>query len=272
VENSLILLVSVVAGFFTSLVGLGGGMLLVPLLTLLLGFDIKIVAPASLFCVVATSLGACGHYLRRREAQLPIAAFLEPWALVGALLGAYSSALVSSNALQFIFALFLFFSAWSMLRPSPKERAIQGEIPSVSLFLNLKYEFSGPLGKQTKYVFNPLAGGAALVLSGVLSALLGIGGGVIKVLVMNRIMDVPLRTAIATSNLMIGLTASAGAAVYLLRGNIHLNLALSMSLGVLIGSWAGGKIAHKIRTEWLKILFILTLILAAIEMGRKALF
>ena len=270
VDSSLILVVSVFAGFFTSLIGLGGGIFLVPALTVFLGLDIKIVAPAALFSVVATSLGASGHYLRRGDAQLSIAAYLEPWALAGAVAGAYFSTGLSASGLYLLFALFLAGSAWSMWKSPHAEEISPKEASPLSRSLQLSYELEKGNEKQTKYICKPLWGGFALVFAGILSALLGIGGGVVKVLVMNRAMGIPLRTATATSNVMIGLTASAGAAIYLVRNKIDLDLAVFMSFGVLIGSWVGGKIAHKMKTQWLKSLFIAALLLAAVEMTRKS--
>lgn len=245
-------------------------MILVPILTLLMGLDIKTAIPASLFSVVATSVGASGHYLRREDSQISIAAFLEPWALLGAVGAAFLSTYISGNILQVLFAFFLVASAWSMLRTPQKIDERSSPPSNFSRSMKLTYDFQIQGERKTKYIDRPLLGGFSLVFAGALSALLGIGGGIVKVLIMNRVMGVPLRTATATSNLMIGLTASAGAAVYLFQDKVEFNLAIAMALGVLIGSWAGGKIAPKVKTESLKFLFLSALILAAIEMLRKS--
>jgi uncharacterized protein len=259
----------IAAGLFGSLLGLGGGVLIVPLLTLGFGLPLHQAVGVSLVCVIMTSSAASGVYLERHVANLRLGLTLELFTAVGALVGGAIAFLLDERLLEALFAAVLAYVAITMLvsgHDSPRD----AETPPAA----------APPGEPT--TVDRLSGegyrvhrlGLGLVGStgaGVASALFGIGGGIIKVPVMHVGMGVPLHVATATSNLMIGITASVGALIYLVRGEIDPYLAGPTAIGVFLGATLGSRISGRIDARVLRLLFVAILGYTAIQMLLKAL-
>lgn len=269
------------AGLFGSLLGLGGGILIVPLLTLGFGLALIKAVGVSLVCVIVTSGAAAGVYLERRVANLRLGMTLELFTAIGALVGGLVAFLLPPRALEVLFGGLLAYVAVTMARrrdpePETPERGNDGaataapdgvdpgSAPGKPTFTQ---RLSGPGYRVRRLGF----GIVGSLVAGVVSALLGIGGGLVKVPVMHVIMGVPLRVATATSNLMIGITASAGAIIYLLRGGIDPYVAAPTALGVFVGASIGSRAAHRIDIRILRGLFVVILLYTAWQMLQRAL-
>jgi uncharacterized membrane protein YfcA len=268
--DGLILLVGGIAtGLFGSLLGLGGGILIVPLLTLGFGFPLLTAVGVSLVSVIVTSGAAAGVYLDRHVANLRLGMALELFTATGALVGGLIAFAIPERVLGGLFAARLADVSITMLRrgePAPPLAAesSMGAAPAERSFTE---RLSGPGYRVHRYP----AGVAGSVFAGVMSALLGIGGGLIKVPLMHLVMGVPLRVATATSNLMIGITASASAIVYALRGGIHAYIAAPTAIGVFLGASIGSRIASRVDLRILRVLFVVILLYTAWQMLRRAL-
>lgn len=237
------------AGLFGSLLGLGGGVLIVPLLTLVFGLDLREAVGVSLVSVIMTSSVAAGVYLERHVADLRLGMRLELFTAVGALIGGSIAFLVEERFLALLFAALLGYVAVSMLRA----RGSSGTaVPSES---STSYEVRNlPLG---------VVGATG---AGVLSALLGVGGGIVKVPLMHLGMGVPLRVSTATSNLMVGITAAASAVIYVIHGEVDPYIAGPTAIGVFLGASAGSRIAHRVDLRVLRFLFVAVLLYTAVQM------
>jgi uncharacterized membrane protein YfcA len=297
----------VAAGLFGSLLGLGGGILIVPLLTLAFGLPLITAVGVSLVCVIMTSGAAAGVYLERRVANLRLGMTLELFTAIGALIGGMVAFLIPERALEGLFAALLVYTALTMARrreparagttPAPQPAgpeddarddaiatepeqagpdaaaasatpiaAVGSATPPADATTSFVAGLAGP--DYTVHRLGPGIVGA--VAAGVASALLGIGGGLVKVPVMNVVMGVPLRVATATSNLMIGITASAGAIIYLIRGGLDAYAAAPTAIGVFIGASVGSRVAHRIRLPVLRGLFVVILLYTAWQMLQRA--
>jgi uncharacterized membrane protein YfcA len=274
------------AGIFGSLLGLGGGILLVPLLTLGFGLPLREAAGISLICVIVTSSAAASVYLQRHVANLRLGMMLELFTALGAIVGAVLAFTLGERQLDGLFALLLAYVALTMIRrrdPEPEAPATptpavggDGETgsatsPDDEVNLppdgNILERLSGP-----GYRVHSLGPGVVgSVGAGVVSALFGIGGGLVKVPVLHLIMGVPLRIATATSNLMIGVTASASAIIYLVRGGIDPYVAGPTAIGVFVGASIGSRIAGRVDVRFLRILFTVVLLYTSFEMLQRAL-
>ena len=243
------------AGLFGSVLGLGGGVLIIPMLTLVFGVPMREAIAASLVCVIATSSGAASLYVKRRLCDIRLGMTLELATTLGAIAGGVIAGLLNAQTLSILFSALLLYTAWTMLR---KRDRIDNPADSGD----------GDTSYRTNRL--PLGMGASF-LAGNVSGLLGVGGGVVKVPVMYMIMGVPLKTALATSNFMIGVTASAGAFVYFSRGEVHPLVAGSTMLGVFLGASLGSRLLPKIRAEYLKKAFVLVLVYLSLEMLFKGL-
>jgi uncharacterized membrane protein YfcA len=244
------------AGMFGSLLGLGGGVLIVPLLTLGFGLPLREAVGVSLVSVIMTSSAAAGVYLERHVANLRLGMQLELFTAFGALVGGSVAFLLDERLLALLFAALLFYIAFTMVR----RRADSGPQPT------------GEEGATDGYVVRNMGRGVVgATFAGVVSALLGIGGGIIKVPLMNLSMGVPLRVATATSNLMIGITAAASAVIYLLRGEIDPYVAGPTAIGVFLGATLGSRVAPRIDLRYLRGLFVVVLVYTASQMLLKAL-
>ncbi len=265
----------VAAGAFGALLGLGGGLLIVPLLTLGFGLPLHVATGTSLVCVIVTSSAGASVYLRGDAANLRLGMTLEMFTAIAAMIGGLVAFLLPDRVLALLFALLLLYVAVTMARrrerpasaiapaTSPADPASRSPAePSRGFFETL----SGP-GYRVR---NPGWGVIGSLFAGIVSALFGVGGGIVKVPVMNLVMGVPLRVATATSNLMIGVTASAGALVYLGHGGIDPYVAAPTALGVFGGATLASRLAHRVDLGLLRLLFVLVLVLTAWQMAMKA--
>jgi uncharacterized membrane protein YfcA len=300
------------AGVFGSLLGLGGGILIVPLLTLGFGLELREAVGVSLVSVIMTSSAAAGVYLERHVANLRLGMSLELFTAVGALVGGSIAFLLDERWLSVLFAGLLLYVALTMLRATARPRdptpalertdgadtadpaddtdtadaadiLTEADPPvapeagdgrawrptgwrSASRRADLLTSLSGP-GYAVRNLGPGIAGAAG---AGVLSALLGIGGGIVKVPLMHLAMGVPLRVAAATSNLMIGITAAASAVIYLLRGEIDPYVAGPTAIGVFVGATIGSRVAHRVPLRYLRLLFVAVLLYTAVQMIVRA--
>jgi uncharacterized protein len=256
---------ALLAGTVGALTGLGGGAVLVPLLTLGLGVDIRYAIGASLVCVIATSSGAAAAFVKEGYTNIRIGMFLEIATTIGALVGTVVAAYVSSSALAVIFGLVLLFSAVQSMRQ--RNDHIVTTKPG-SLADKLRFSSTFPSGGTmvTYGVERVPAGFAMMFAAGTLSALLGIGSGVVKVLAMDKAMHLPYKVSTTTSNFMIGVTAAASAGIYLHRGYIDPAIALPVVLGVLAGATLGARLLVVVRTAPLRLLFTFIMIVLAFQM------
>jgi hypothetical protein len=262
---------SLIAGLVGALTGLGGGVVLVPLLSLFFKVDIRYAIGASLVSVIATSSGAAAAYVKEGFSNIRIGMFLEIATTLGALLGANLAARVSTHAIAIVFGVVLLFSAYFSRKPrSQAER----EVPPDPLATRLRLNGSFPEADRPRsYNVQHVPTGWALMFgAGALSGLLGIGSGAMKVLAMDQAMKIPFKVSTTTSNFMIGVTAAASAGVYLNRGYIDPGLVMPVMLGVLAGSLLGARILIKVHTKWLRLGFSLVIVLLAIEMLYNGIF
>jgi uncharacterized protein len=255
------------AGLLGSLTGLGGGIIIVPLLTLGFGVDLRYAVGASLVSVIATSSGAATAYVREGYTNLRVGMLLEVATTTGALAGAYAALLISPNAIAIVFAMVLLFSAIQSLRPGVEHLVDASDRLAQRLRLGSTYPTDH--GLQRYEVRHVPLGFALMFVAGVLSALLGIGSGVVKVLAMDRAMHLPFKVSTTTSNFMIGVTAAASAGVYLTRGYIDPYLAFPVMLGVLGGAFAGARLLPRAHPLVLRRLFVVVMIVLALEMFWK---
>jgi len=291
VEVGLLMLVGGVAtGVFGSLLGLGGGVLIVPLLTLAFGLDLREAVGVSLVCVIVTSGASASVFLQRNVANLRLGMALELFTATGAVVGGAVAFLLDERMIAGLFAVLLAYVAVTMLgrargdttetpvpealepttpdgiEPAPGEDVAAPDLPASGANTAID-RLSGP-GYRVR---NLRIGAVGSVFAGVVSALLGIGGGIVKVPVMHLVMGVPLRVSTATSNLMIGITASTSAIVYLIRGGIDPYVAGPTVVGVFLGATLGSRTAHRVDLRLLRFLFVAVLLYTAFEMARRAL-
>lgn len=261
----------VAAGLFGALLGLGGGVLVVPLLTLGFGLPIREAVGVSLVCVIVTSSAAASVYLQRRVANLRLGMVLELFTAAGAIVGGFAAFVLSEAIVAGLFAALLLYTAVSMARSPTGEPSSEGDAtPAAEADGGPAEGWTSRLGGPG---YRPRRLGLGVVgslLAGVLSALLGIGGGLVKVPLMHLSMGVPLRIATATSNLMMGVTAAASAVVYLLRGGIDPLVAGPTALGVFVGATIGSRSAERVDQRFLRWLFVAVLLYTAVQMARRA--
>jgi len=256
------------AGLLGALTGLGGGIVIVPMLTLVFGVDLRYAIGASLISVIATSSGAAAAYVREGYTNVRVGILLEVATTIGALAGAVISGHVPTSALSILFGLVLLFTALRSSSPS-SEHLVRATPDAWSRRLRLDSTYPTVAG-LTPYSVQAVPTGFALMLgAGVLSALLGIGSGVIKVLAMDRAMRLPFKVSTTTSNFMIGVTAAASAGVYLHRGYIDPSVAAPVMLGVLAGALLGARLLGRAPTRALRVLFTIVVLVMAIQMLYK---
>jgi hypothetical protein len=265
-DFSLILLVSsLAAGLLGALSGLGGGVVIVPLLTILFHVDIHYAIGASLVSVIATSSGAAAAYVREGFSNIRVGMFLEIATTLGALVGAWLTTRVPTHAIGIIFGLVLLYSAYTALK---QHQDIITQRPD-PLAMRLRLKGTLPTGPDTHqdYVAQRVPAGFSLMtLAGILSGLLGIGSGAVKVIAMDQAMRLPFKVSTTTSNFMIGVTAAASAGLYLRSGYLAPALAMPVMLGVLVGSLIGSRLLARVHVRTLKIVFALVIVALGIEM------
>jgi uncharacterized membrane protein YfcA len=256
---------SFTAGFLGAVTGLGGGVVIVPLLVSVFGVDIRYAVGASLVSVIATSCGAASSYLKKGYANLRIGMFLEVATTMGAIMGALIAAYVSVKALTLVLAIALIYSAYFSWQNQPKPD-IPESPDSLATYLKLNGTYPTPDGLMMYHANSIPMGFGVMMVAGVLSGLLGIGSGAFKVLAMDQVMGLPFKVSTTTSNFMIGVTAAASAGVYLTRGYIDPGLTMPVILGVLPGALLGANVLIGAKTEILRIVFSLVLLVMALKM------
>ena len=265
-----------VAGAFGALLGLGGGVLIVPLLTLGFGLPLREAVGASLVCVIVTSSAAASVYLQRDVANLRLGMTLEMFTASAALAGGLVAFALPDRALALMFAALLLYVAATMARgrgaelgvkPAPDDPEALAPAPAEAPGNGLAASLSGP-GYRVRNLGRGVLGS---LVAGIVSALFGVGGGIVKVPLMNLAMGVPLRVATATSNLMIGVTASAGGLIYLLRGGIDPYVAAPLAVGVFAGASLASRMADRVDLRLLRVLFVAVLVVTATQMALKGL-
>jgi len=264
----LVLLGAFAAGLLGSLTGLGGGLIIVPMLTLLFKVDLRYAIGASLVSVIATSSGAAAAYVREGYTNVRVGILLEVGTVIGALVGAALAGITPTNVLAILLGAVLLITTYRALRPRPAH-AILTTPDKWSERLRLDSTYPTATGKQAYSVTNVPAGLGLMFLAGILSALLGIGSGVVKVLAMDQMMRLPFKVSTTTSNFMIGVTAAASAGVYLHRGYIDPTIALPVMLGVLGGALLGARILNRANVKWLRTLFTVVVIVMGVQMLYK---
>ena len=259
---------SLAAGFLGALTGLGGGVVLVPLLTIFFKVDLHYAIGASLVSVIATSSGSAAAYVKEGFSNIRIGMFLEIATTLGALFGAFMTAHVPASAIAIIFGLMLMYSAYVSRNVRPRNA---GDRPPDPLATKLKLNGSFPDTSGIRHYnsYRVPAGFSIMFGAGALSGLLGIGSGALKVVAMDQAMRIPFKVSTTTSNFMIGVTAAASAGIYLSRGYIDPALAMPVMLGVLIGSLMGTRVLVKTKTKSLRLVFSGVIVLLGIEMLLK---
>ena len=258
------------AGLLGSLTGLGGGIVVVPMLTLLFHVDLRYAIGASLISVIATSSGAAAVFLREGFTNVRVGVFLEVATTIGALVGAAIAGFVSTSFLAVLFGLLLLWTAVRSMQQR-KDHVLLTTPDAWSARLALDSSYPTPNGPQAYSVQHAPTGFALMFVAGILSALLGIGAGIIKVIAMDQKMRLPFKVSTTTSNFMIGVTAAASAGVYLHRGYIVPTLAFPVLLGVLGGAMLGARLLTRIDTKRLRRIFTVVVAIAALNMLYKGL-
>ena len=261
---------AIIAGLLGSLTGLGGGVVIIPLLTIGLGVDIRYAIGTSLVAVIATSSGAAAAYVREGVTNMRIGMFLEIATTIGAICGAALALIAPTHALAIIFGIVLLYSAANSflnrektyppyVEPAPGDHKL-------AVLLKLGGSYPATTGQVFYNVFNVAGGFIMMIAAGILSGLLGIGSGAFKVIAMDTLMKIPYKVSSATSNFMIGVTAAASAGIYLGRGYIDPVLSMPVVLGILIGATIGARTLLISKTRKLRILFAIVIAFLAIEM------
>lgn len=270
--EALLVVLSISAGVFGAILGLGGGILIVPLLTIGFGINIHYAIGASIVSVIATSSGAAVAYLRDHVTNVRVAMLLEVATTLGALSGALLAATFSTSLLFLVFSLVLLLSAGMMLRKKSGTPYVTetNDWFAHRLRLNSSYP-DHHLGQRITYAVTRVPLGFALMYgAGMISGMLGVGSGVLKVPAMDTAMRLPIKVSSATSSFMIGVTAAASAGAYYMKGDIIPMIAAPVALGVLIGAQIGTKIMMRMKNENLRKLFLVVLVVIAVQMGIKA--
>lgn len=252
------------AGLLGSLTGLGGGVVIVPLLTLGFGIDFRYAVGASLVSVIATSSGAAVAYVREGYTNIRVGMLLEVATTVGALIGAGLAAWIAPSALAVVFGLVLLGSAWFSARPRPEHVV---ETPdALATRLRLDGTYPSLQGERHYHVQRVPLGFGVMAGAGALSGMLGIGSGALKVLAMDQAMCLPFKVSTTTSNFMIGVTAAASAGIYLARGYVDPGLAMPVVLGVLAGATLGARLLATTRSALLRVIFAIVVAVLGFEM------
>ncbi len=264
----LIFVGSIAAGLLGSLVGLGGGVLIVPLLTLLFGFPISFAIGASIISVIATSSGAAAAYVKDHMTNLRVGMFLELATTVGAMCGAFLAGLLAQTMLSVVFGVILLISAAPLIFKIGEElpRGLKNDHLANWLHLNGTYPEHSQHREVSYEVTRTPLGLVMMYVAGLISGLLGIGSGTFKVLALDEAMRLPIKVSTTTSNFMIGVTAAASAGIYFSRGDIQPLIAAPVALGILIGALVGARVLNRLSNRFLRLLFLAVIVVASIEM------
>jgi hypothetical protein len=256
---------SILAGLLGALTGLGGGVVVVPLLTLGLGVDIRYAIGAALVSVIATSSGAAVAYVREGYSNIRVGMFLEVATTFGAVTGALIAAKAPTRVIAIIFGIVMLLSTYLSNRPH-HTKATDLPVDPLAARLKMDGSYPTPQGEQSYHVQHVPGGFAVMLVAGALSGLLGIGSGALKVLAMDQVMQLPFKVSTTTSNFMIGVTAAASAGIYFSRGYIDPGLCMPVMLGVLVGAWGGAKVLARAKATVLRVIFSIALLAVGIEM------
>ena len=263
--TALIFVGSLLAGFLGALTGLGGGVVVVPMLALAFHVDFHYAIGAALVSVIATSSGAAAAYVREGYSNVRVGMFLEMATTAGALAGAALVLYLHTSVVAVIFGVVLIYSALASFHKGSYSKLDQGP-DRIASWLRMDSTYPTSSGFESYHVRGVPMGFLLMFVAGVLSGLLGIGSGAVKVLAMDKAMKLPFKVSTTTSNFMIGVTAAAGAGIYLSRGYIDPELAMPVMLGVLAGSFAGARVLAGARVRVLRIVFAVVIGALAIEM------
>jgi len=277
VSSILMLLTGAIAGFIGALLGIGGGVIIIPCLTMFFGFDIKEAIAVSIVSVVATSTAGASRYVEQRITNVRLGMFLETATTAGAVSGAFLAVKTPSSFLYILMGLLLIYLSASQIitRKSEEERLrndlFKAEEGRISRRLKLSASYPDVAeGKEVRYTVTRTGPGLiASYLAGVISAMLGVGGGIIKVPIMNQLMNVPIKAAVATSKFMIGVTASTGALLYLAYGLVNMETVAPVAIGTMLGATAGTSVMNRVKAGFLKLIFGILLLYFAYNMIMK---
>jgi uncharacterized membrane protein YfcA len=259
-----------IAGVLGAILGIGGGMIVTPVLTLAMGVNIKYAIGASIIAVIATSSGATIAYLKDEMLNLRVAMFLEIATSIGAIIGALLTGVAPTSFLFILFGALLVFSSWNMIRKlrgkSDSVVNMQDDDLSKRLKLDGVY-YDKAVDKEVPYHVKNVPGGFSMMFgAGFASGLLGIGSGAFKVIAMDTIMGMPLKPSSATSNLMMGVTAAASATVYFFNGSIKPEIAAPLALGILVGATLGSRLMQHLRARVIRMIFIPIILYMGVQM------
>lgn len=269
----LMLGVGIFAGTMGSILGIGGGMIVTPIVTLAMGLDIKYAIGASIIAVIATSSGSTIAFLKDDVLNLRVAMFLEIATTIGAIIGALLTGAFEPMILYILFGSLLVFSSWNMYRKMRSGQEVLQQVHAdkwaEKFNLNSSY-YDKNTKQQVDYQVENVPGGFLIMLgAGLASGMLGIGSGAFKVMAMDGAMKMPLKPSSATSNLMMGVTAAASATVYFFNGSIRPDLAVSLALGILGGSTIGTRIMQILPSKIIRLIFIPILLYLGLQMILK---
>lgn len=269
----LFVVIGLFAGVLGAILGIGGGMIITPILTIMMGLDIKYAIGASIISVIATSSGATIAYLKDDMLNLRVAMFLEIATTVGAIMGALLVGLFSSTFLYVLFGFFLLYSTYNMIRKlmSKKgETVFTGSDKAVEKLRLADSYYDKAEKKQVDYSMKNVPGGFIMMwAAGLASGLLGIGSGAFKVIAMDTIMKMPLKPSSATSNLMMGVTAAASATVYFFNGSIRPDIAGPLAIGVLAGATVGARLMQVLKPKVIRMIFVPIILYMGVQMVLK---
>lgn len=266
----LLFLTAYFAGVLGALTGLGGGVVIIPVLVLFLHVDIHYAMGASIISVMATSSGAAIAYLREGYTNLRMGIFLETATVIGALAGALLVAAIPKGIITIIFGLVLILSSYLILTRREEAETYNRSHP-LALFLKLEGNYPGLKENEVYYVQNAPLAWSIMSLAGIVSGLLGIGSGAVKVLAMDLAMRLPYKVSTATSNFIMGITAAVGAGVYFSNGYILPALTAPVMLGVIIGAISGSRIMSRVNVKTLRIIFTIVILILSVQMIAKGL-
>jgi len=264
----LVFAVSYLAGIVGALTGLGGGVIIIPVLVLLFKVDIHYAMGASLISIIATSSGSSIAYFRQGYTNLKIGIFLESGAVVGALIGAYLVAFVPTSIIAIVLGVVLIFSAAFSIKKKEHTHEEERSHPW-AISLQMDGEYPTNEGLKSYHVQRVPQALSLLTVAGIMSGLLGIGAGALKVLAMDKAMGLPYKVSTATSNFIIGITATVSCGIYLARGYIEPTIAFPVLLGVAIGGYSGAKIFAKLQSKILRLIFTIVILIVAVELIYK---
>lgn len=267
--------VGLLAGFIGSILGIGGGLIVTPVLTIALGLEIKYAIAASIIVVIATSSGSAIAYLKDKVINIRVAMFLELFTTIGGLIGALITGVIAPWILYVLFSMLLMYSIINMFIKLRREKVgkvfeVNPSLLSNKLKLNNSY-YDEKFKKNITYNVTNVPGGSAIMLgAGIISGLLGIGSGIFKVIAMDTVMKMPLKPSTATSNFMMGVTAVSSSIVYFLQGSILPEIAVPVCLGVLAGAALGTRVMPKLHPSVIRVLFIIVMAFLCVQMTMKA--